>query len=1391
MDRNNIYFYDDAGHEVAGVPFGGSTLLQNHQCGVHPWESTLTPAAAGGATATLTLSMVFLGAYTGAKPIWMSASNGVTSAWASTGTYTVSDQWPSVGTFTMPPSAWNQTFTFHYSDPDGAADFANVQVQINNGFDPYYYCFLVVDSGGRIYLADDTTGATMDPIVAGQAGNAHNRYCSVDSGGSLLTLEGANGWKLDLAMSFTPAYSGPRNVSSIAIDRALLNGGWSGLGAYVVPSTGTTYTISGQVTASGIGMSGASVGLSGTQYAIATTDSNGNYVFNGLPAGGSYTLSVWKSGYTFYPGTAGIANLTANWTAPILMAVMPDFTINSSATTATMIVGGPAAHYPLTVTPVNGFTGTVTFTPAGLPTGTTLSPASISVTGTLPISVDLTVSPPANVPPVTSAFSVTASAAPLPSHVLSGLALVVQDFQIVITPPIQVTNYSGNAWNPAALLYQISATGVNGFNGTINLTLTNQGQVPCASSYSAGSTTLTVAAQVSYTLNMAPGCTANPNSFPVVSIDSQSGGVHRYNGAGVGLNQSAPESISTPSISIGPSSGTVGTSYTYTASGGVSSFGHSVEYQFNWGDGSSSGWLSTPVATHAWSAATTYTVFVQARCALDHNVISSVSNAYSVNLTGAVMYTLSGQVQQPNGAGIGETILAVRDSQNALVTAVTSDDSGNYSIPLPAGMYTVTASSPYGIFNPASQMYNLTSHLPGQNRRLLTMLQAPDEDPPYYGDSRNYYNIPNSGVPQTKPFWYLGSDDNARNTSSCWVSGPTEGVTAQFNYPTDAEVAQYGPRYFTITFAAQPTAALGNRDVICRYGNQTIVGITGINVYSSCVPHITAVTVNGQATNTIIAGTKGKLGISGECLNNEEPANSTSVTVAGGNIQIPSVDSADANGIVVSYDANTFASGTQNLTVQTDRGTDFKAMFATRLLVSEVTFPASLPYNKDCPGNLSDVSNSVPAWKATNRLNNDCSASTPPPNEAVVYVGGTIMTAKVKFTLAPAPLSQVPGVRIEGSVAGVGKFIATGCTIPTASDFTVGETGCPLASFVLAGHPENTNDPADKALPTNSKLYNPMTVDWNISADGQPCTGNCSGVGSSANTVYVTLGKEGASGPTLLPTLLPLYLTAVHLAVSTDGATKKSEAFQKTWGQFAGPANVKGWDGRSLYYYRDDPSNPVGFACAKNVNDLLQATNGDGQCGSFALLLEWSLAVNGIAVHLPSSGLPAPDSIVQVAWTEVADTDPPVMVGTPPIPIYPLMIVKNWRFADPPSYSTPPYVYSMILGSSDFMVPPPSAGFGDLTNLTGIAGQNSVTPAEKVFGSHFFIKVDPSLLAGTGLAGPYFDPSYGVQYSGADNFEAQAISGYAQFDPLVILPSAQHYLVKKTGTTPNPIVIIP
>jgi hypothetical protein len=73
------------------------------------------------------------------------------------------------------------------------------------------------------------------------------------------------------------------------------------------------------------------------------------------------------------------------------------------------------------------------------------------------------------------------------------------------------------------------------------------------------------------------------------------------------------------------------------------------------------------------------------------------------------------------------------------------------------------------------------------------------------------------------------------------------------------------------------------------------------------------------------------------------------------------------------------------------------------------------------------------------------------------------------------------------------------------------------------------------------------------------------------------------------------------------------------------------------------------------------------------------------------------------------------------------------------------------------MVPLPTGGiFNDLTNGTGAAGQNSPTPAEKFFTAHFIIKAPMS-----GVGGPYFDPSYGITYSSACDFESKSVAAYA------------------------------
>ncbi len=88
-------------------------------------------------------------------------------------------------------------------------------------------------------------------------------------------------------------------------------------------ATRITYTISGQITLGGSGMSGVTVTLTGTQGGSTTTDSGGNYSFAGLGAGGNYTITPSRSGYTFSPASLNYTNLSSNQTganfAPTLL----------------------------------------------------------------------------------------------------------------------------------------------------------------------------------------------------------------------------------------------------------------------------------------------------------------------------------------------------------------------------------------------------------------------------------------------------------------------------------------------------------------------------------------------------------------------------------------------------------------------------------------------------------------------------------------------------------------------------------------------------------------------------------------------------------------------------------------------------------------------------------------------------------------------------------------------------------------------------------------------------------------------------------------------------------------------------------------------------------------
>ena len=100
------------------------------------------------------------------------------------------------------------------------------------------------------------------------------------------------------------------------------------------------------------------------------------------------------------------------------------------------------------------------------------------------------------------------------------------------------------------------------------------------------------------------------------------------------------ETVTVPTTLSGPSTGTIGASYSFSASGSTSSLNHAVEYQFDWGDGNISGWSSSP-QTHAWATANAYNIKAKARCIPDHvESVWSSTRPITISNTPPPTYTL-------------------------------------------------------------------------------------------------------------------------------------------------------------------------------------------------------------------------------------------------------------------------------------------------------------------------------------------------------------------------------------------------------------------------------------------------------------------------------------------------------------------------------------------------------------------------------------------------------------------------------------------------------------------------------------------------------------------------------------------------------------------------------
>jgi hypothetical protein len=95
------------------------------------------------------------------------------------------------------------------------------------------------------------------------------------------------------------------------------------------------------------------------------------------------------------------------------------------------------------------------------------------------------------------------------------------------------------------------------------------------------------------------------------------------------------ETITKPTVPTGPSTGTVGKFYAFTAGGSVSNKSHPLLYQFDWkGDGSDLSYFTPSSQSKTWSAPGIYHVRARAMCVNHYFVKSDWSNPLTVTITG-------------------------------------------------------------------------------------------------------------------------------------------------------------------------------------------------------------------------------------------------------------------------------------------------------------------------------------------------------------------------------------------------------------------------------------------------------------------------------------------------------------------------------------------------------------------------------------------------------------------------------------------------------------------------------------------------------------------------------------------------------------------------------------
>ena len=208
-------------------------------------------------------------------------------------------------------------------------------------------------------------------------------------------------------------------------------------------------------------------------------------------------------------------NGTFNWSTRIANFKFagcgtPDFTL-ASAPPSVSVNQGSTANYTETVTPLNGFTGTVALTIAGLPTGATatFTPSSLT-SGNSALAVTTAATTPAG----TYTLTITGTSGTLTHTATATLVVtvpIVGDFAVTASPASQTVTAGGST------AYTATVTPSGGFNGTVGFTASG---LPTGASASFNPTSVAVSGNSTMTVTTS---TTTPAGTYTITITGTSG----------------------------------------------------------------------------------------------------------------------------------------------------------------------------------------------------------------------------------------------------------------------------------------------------------------------------------------------------------------------------------------------------------------------------------------------------------------------------------------------------------------------------------------------------------------------------------------------------------------------------------------------------------------------------------------------------------------------------------------------------------------------------------------------------------------------------------------------------------------------------------------------------